>query len=143
MDQVCKCQTVTDLITKSTSLSCFSCGIANSGNQTVSFPSNSCNCVNAFDASTNKTYLSCVCKNVPQCQDPSSIVPTIPKQVPAPCTTSYPCSCAAIVSASLLINNYYFRILRTYLSHLLALAQILAPLFQHSSLPMPALAPHV
>ena len=100
VDQECACNRVTDVLKNSTSLSCYdSCGIATAASPIV-FPENKCSCVTAFNASTNKTYQSCVCKNVPQCADPASFVQPDTTQPPAPCKINYPCSCAAVNGSS-------------------------------------------
>ena len=82
-------------INGSTYLNCSNCGTATSA-KNVSFAPSQCNCVNAFDAIANRTYLSCVCRNVTQCPDLSSFQAPAPAKVySAPCQTSYPCSCSA------------------------------------------------
>lgn len=104
IDQQCKCQRVTDPVTKNTSLSCTNCGIANTPAKTITLNETQCKCINAYDTTTNKTYLSCICTGVKQCVSPSSRAQSPPaKQGPPPCSSSYPCSCAQ-VNGSLTCN---------------------------------------
>ena len=87
-DQSCACQR-----TSTNTLSCTGCSVATAA-KPVTFPESQCQCLNAFDFTTNKTYLDCVCKNVPQCVDPSTLTQAPAQNATAPCRIAYPCSCA-------------------------------------------------
>jgi hypothetical protein len=62
-DQECACQRVTNMMTNTTSLSCTNCSTATVA-KPITLAESQCQCVNAFDFAGNKTYLSCVCKNL-------------------------------------------------------------------------------
>lgn len=65
VDQECACNLVSGLFKNTTSLSCYdSCGIATPASP-LTFLESQCSCVSAFNFTSNKTYQSCVCKNVP------------------------------------------------------------------------------
>jgi hypothetical protein len=100
-DEECACQRVSNLLANTSSLSCYNCSVGTQA-KPVSLLEKDCQCVNAFDASTNKTYLSCVCKNVPQCVDPDTLKAPVVAAPAAPCLTSYPCSCAQNSTSSTL-----------------------------------------
>lgn len=62
-------------------------------NQTVSLLNSQCSCVTSYNQ-FNNSYLDCVCKGVPQCLPPQTLMQSPPVATQAPCSTAYPCSCA-------------------------------------------------
>lgn len=93
-DQSCQCQRITDLVTSASSLNC-TCAKPVPA-RFVSLSEESCKCVTSFNSATRNTFLDCVCRNAPICQDPLSLLPVPPRPVPAPCRINYPCECAAL-----------------------------------------------